>query len=224
MTSSRNEFFVRVRQAVADGNRAGAAAPLPVRGDIGLQTTGADIVQSFCDALKAAGGQAHVTSRADAASQVVELVQAEAARHVLLGRGAVLDGLNLAPALGERGLEVHVVDQFGQPASRDVLFSADVGISGALFAVAETGSLLVASGPSEPRSLTLLPPVHIAVVSREQLVADLFDLFGLLEARKVDLPANLTLITGPSKTGDIELKLVTGVHGPGEVHAVIVTS
>ena len=90
--------------------------------------------------------------------------------------------------------------------------------AGADWLVAETGTLALEARPEQPRSLTLLPPVHIAVVPRSRLVGDLFDLFAAQRA----LPSCLSLITGPSKTGDIELRLVTGVHGPGEVHVVLV--
>ena len=76
------------------------------------------------------------------------------------------------------------------------------------------------SSPDQPRSISLLPPVHIALAERRQLVPDLFDLFPQLGT----LPSCLTLITGPSKTGDIELRLVTGVHGPGTVHVLMLDS
>jgi L-lactate dehydrogenase complex protein LldG len=77
----------------------------------------------------------------------------------------------------------------------------------------------------------LLPPIHIAIARRGQLLADVFDLFEHLSGAAVAqggmtprlrLPACVTLITGPSKTGDIELRLVTGVHGPKEVHLVLI--
>ena len=86
-----------------------------------------------------------------------------------------------------------------------------------------TAVALEASSPAEPRSLSLLPPLHIAVASRDQVLPDLFDLFTS-ERRPPEpsLPSCLSLITGPSKTGDIELRLVTGVHGPGEVHVVLI--
>jgi L-lactate dehydrogenase complex protein LldG len=70
---------------------------------------------------------------------------------------------------------------------------------------------------------SLLPPVHIAIVERAQIVPDLFDLFAILEQQiPTGLPTNVALITGPSKTGDIELTLITGVHGPGKWHVIIV--
>jgi L-lactate dehydrogenase complex protein LldG len=83
--------------------------------------------------------------------------------------------------------------------------------------------VIVACRPEDPRSVGLLPPVHIAVAQRRQLLPDLFDLFAAYSANGTlpSLPSCLSVITGPSKTGDIELRLVTGVHGPGEVHVVL---
>jgi L-lactate dehydrogenase complex protein LldG len=105
-------------------------------------------------------------------------------------------------------------------ASAESRFAADVGVSGVDHLVAETGSVVLASRPDQPRSLSLLPPIHLAVAHRGQLLPDLFDL--LHPARWPDgLPSCLSVITGPSKTGDIELRLVTGVHGPGEVHVLL---
>ena len=142
------------------------------------------------------------------------------------GRSAFSQAVQEKPDLIVMDLELHgksgyeVARVGGAPVSRDALFAADVGITGVTALVAETGSLVIAAGPHELRSTSLLPPVHIAVASSAQIVPDLFD---LLEPYGPDhaLPSNLVLITGPSKTGDIELKLVTGVHGPGEVHVIV---
>jgi L-lactate dehydrogenase complex protein LldG len=73
------------------------------------------------------------------------------------------------------------------------------------------------------RVASLLPPVYVAVVERAQIVPDLFDVVEHFESQvPSDLPSNLTFITGPSKTGDIESKLVTGVHGPGKWHVIVI--
>ena len=70
---------------------------------------------------------------------------------------------------------------------------------------------------------SLTPPVHIAIVERVQIVPDLIDAFERLAGRGLDaLPSNVTLITGPSKTGDIELQLTTGVHGPGKWRVIVI--
>jgi len=102
------------------------------------------------------------------------------------------------------------------------MLSADIGITSVSLAVAETGSLVMMSQPGQERTASLLPPVHVAIVERAQIVPDLFDVFAQLEKRDTDLPSNLAFITGPSKTGDIELTLTTGVHGPGKWHVIVV--
>lgn len=221
---TRDAFLERVRQAVRAGNRPGSAPPLPQRGSLGYQGAGPDPVARFRQEWEAAGGQLQVVpDTAAARAAVLEIVRAAAPRRVLLGSGPVLDSLDLADALAALGANVARVGDPGA-ADRDTLFAADVGISGVAALIAETGSLVVESGPAEPRSLTLLPPVHVAVAGREQLLDDLFDLFAAGRwAEKGDLPSALSLITGPSKTGDIELRLVTGVHGPGAVHVVLIS-
>lgn len=104
----------------------------------------------------------------------------------------------------------------------DALFAADVGVTGVAAAVAETGSIVCTSGVEQWRGLSLIPTIHIAVVYERQIAADLFDLFQ--SALPDELPANVNIISGPSKTADIEGVLVTGVHGPREVHVMVVTS
>lgn len=103
----------------------------------------------------------------------------------------------------------------------ETLFAVDAAVTGVTAAVAETGTLVCASGPDAARGTSLVPPVHIVVVGAAQIVADLFDLFEQLGAEGA-LPASLCLISGPSKTADIEGVLVTGVHGPGAVEIVLV--
>jgi L-lactate dehydrogenase complex protein LldG len=97
--------------------------------------------------------------------------------------------------------------------------SADVGVTGCHAAIAETGSLVLLSGPGTSRTVSLLPPVHLAVVRSEDLCFTMGELF----ATRQDLrnAASCTIVTGPSRTADIELTLTLGVHGPGEVVVVI---
>jgi L-lactate dehydrogenase complex protein LldG len=147
------------------------------------------------------------------------LLQERGVRRVLLGRGPFLDDLNLAARLRALGMEVAAVDTLTTPEAKDILFAAEAGISAVHALIAETGSVVVTAAPAEPRSLSLLPPLHIVVAGQRQLVPDLFDLFE--SGNATALPSCLALITGPSKTGDIELRLVTGVHGPGELHVVL---
>jgi L-lactate utilization protein LutC len=224
MTSSRQAFLERVRSAVEAGNRAGHARALEPRGATGYQGAGADLAARFCEQFVLAGGQAHrVSTAAEAVARVLEIVRSKSARRIALGRSSFLDGLNLSEQLAAAGAEPIPVDKLSAENSRDPLFAADVGISGADFLIAESGTVVLRACPEGPRSLSLLPPVHLVIAERARLVPDLFDVFAAqLWGEPPNLPSCLTLITGPSKTGDIELRLVTGVHGPGEMHLFLV--
>ena len=215
----RNQFLDRVRQSLRQSSRPGEAAPLPDRGNISYQGGGPDLVATFREQLVAAGGTCHVVADAAAAiAKVLALAQAKSAKKALLGHGPFVDSLALTAPLRTAGLDVLGPDGLTPQTARDPFFAADVGITGVDYLIAETGSVVLLAKPGEPRSFSLLPPVHIAVAERRQILPDLFDLF----AGRKEMPSGLVLITGPSKTGDIELKLVTGVHGPGEIHVVVV--
>lgn len=219
--SPRDAFLHSVREAVHAGNRAGAAPPLPQRGSAGYQGAGADALARFCAELGAAGGRAHVAADRDAAWQIIaDVVRSHACRKVVVGRGGLIERYEIMGRLRAAGLEVTPVDALPHT-PRDGFFGAELGISNVHRLIAETGTVVMASAPDEPRSLSLLPPVHIALAERSQLLPDLFDLFDLFSPLN-SLPSCLSLITGPSKTGDIELRLVTGVHGPGEIHVIVV--
>jgi L-lactate utilization protein LutC len=88
---------------------------------------------------------------------------------------------------------------------------ADVGLTGVEAALAETGTAVVSSGPGRSRLTPLLPPVHIALTGTSQLTADIFTWTA---SRNGKPQASVTLISGPSKTADIEQKMAIGVHGP----------
>lgn len=181
---------------------------------------GSDVATRFAASAEAAGCRVHRVNPAEwtsAIEQIVAehgiasvLVQAEAGTALTPQRAA-----ELTRVLTDRGLSVV------KETSDAVLFDVGAAVTGVLSATAETGTLVCASGPSSARGATLVPPVHIAIVDQTQLVADLFDLFVWLE-QCGELPANVNLITGPSKTADIEGVLVTGMHGPGVVHIILV--
>ena len=94
----------------------------------------------------------------------------------------------------------------------------EVGVSRAIYGLADTGSVVLAAGPDEPRARSLLPPVHVTLLEVNRILPGLPELFAALGP---DLPSALAIVTGPSRSADIEQKLVIGVHGPGEVHIVL---
>ena len=120
-----------------------------------------------------------------------------------------LAGLDWAGA----GLEV----QARAPRDEDL-----VGISGVFAAVAETGTLVLLSGPDTPTSMHLLPETHIAVVPVSRIVAHYEDAFAAVRNERGSLPRAVNLVSGPSRTGDIEQTIVVGAHGPYRVHLIIV--
>jgi len=105
-------------------------------------------------------------------------------------------------------------------AARQDQARADVGVTACHGAIAETGSLALISGPGCSRTVSLLPPWHIAVVRRDDLFATMGDFF-LARADAMASAANCTFVTGPSRTADIELSLTIGVHGPGKVAVIL---
>ncbi|MBI2687147.1 MAG: lactate utilization protein [Acidobacteria bacterium] len=105
---------------------------------------------------------------------------------------------------------------------RNACVTAGVGITGAYCLLADTGTIVLRATPEEPRLISLLPPVHIAVVHQDRLLTNLDEMLSMIP-RPVNASSAMVFITGPSRTGDIEQFLVRGVHGPGAVHAVIVS-
>lgn len=97
-----------------------------------------------------------------------------------------------------------------------------VGITGVFCALAETGTVLVLSGPDTAATTSLLPETHLAVVPLSRLVAGMEEAFALVLTERGSLPRALNFISGPSRTGDIEQTMVLGAHGPARVHLLLV--
>jgi L-lactate dehydrogenase complex protein LldG len=92
------------------------------------------------------------------------------------------------------------------------------GTSEAVYGLADTGSVVLAASPEEPRARSLLPAVHVSLLCEDRILAGLPELFAAVGG---SLPSALAIVTGPSRSADIEQMLTVGVHGPGEVHVVL---
>lgn len=97
-----------------------------------------------------------------------------------------------------------------------------VTLTGAFAAIAETGTLMLLSSPNTPAAAHLLPETHIAIVLADRVVAHYEDGFALLRAEHGEVPRAINLVSGPSRTADIEQTLVMGAHGPYRVHIILV--
>lgn len=145
----------------------------------------------------------------------------EYASALIAGRAAVASN---APFLNECGITGLAGVRTGfsdRDALRAACASAPLGITSADYALADTGSLVMLASPHEARLVSLLPPAHLAVIPRDRILTGLDELFTVLPDPAA-VTSSMVLITGPSRTADIEQILVRGVHGPGEIHVVIV--
>jgi L-lactate utilization protein LutC len=223
---SRDTFLARVRQS-AQAGRAYRVELRELPQDVGYVGASGDLCSTMAAEVNAVGGTAHLVGDWEAARGMLAALLAEhQVRSALCWRHPVLDRLGLPSLLRDHEVAAYDYNQLAsQPPEeqRRIMLSADLGISSADWAIAETGALVVCSRPGQERVATLLPPVHVAVIARNQIVPDLFDAFAKLPGTETgSLPSNVTFITGPSKTGDIELQLTTGVHGPGQWHVIVV--
>jgi len=228
MTDSRDNVLA----AVARGTRVGTLPPgarlehpgAPPHLDRPSDRDG--MIASFTRELEKLMGTVHrVADDVQARARVMEVLEARSARRVLAWDDQWLRPAGLGPALREAGVAVEPCwlppDGPERTARLKALDDVVVGITGAHGALADTGSLVVVSGPGRGRIASLLPPTHIAVIGADQLSPTL-TAFLASNPEIADIGSNVVAITGPSRTGDIEGTLVLGVHGPGDLHVIIV--
>ncbi|WP_231856547.1 LutC/YkgG family protein [Pseudodesulfovibrio piezophilus] len=113
-------------------------------------------------------------------------------------------------------------ESIGKARLRQQAEGAYIGVTGADWCAVDCAAIAVLGGPGKARATSLVPSVHIAVLTLNQLVANLSELYAKLESRET-LPVSFNFISGPSKTADIEAQLVHGAHGPREMHLFVIT-
>jgi len=199
--TARDQMLARVRGALGRSAKSGVAEPPPVRLRI-PENTLEDRVSEFAAALTALGGSVTVVKNMAAAKSAVRSIIGD--RSFAVSSAGILKNL---------GLEANC--------SRGACSTAEFGVSSADFALADTGSLVFLSESRKSRLISLLPPRHIAVISREKIVSGLDELFTMVPEPAAH-SSSMVIVTGPSRTADIEMRLVRGVHGPGDIHVMIV--
>jgi len=136
---------------------------------------------------------------------------------VMLSATSLLSDLNATQFLNDNGLNA----RSWRDMTADEAYDFDAGLTEVDYAVAETGTLVIRHRPEHGRLLSLVPFLHVAIVQPTQLLPDLIDLFETLA--RDGAGSGVTMISGPSKTADIEMNTVTGVHGPNVVKAFILS-
>jgi L-lactate dehydrogenase complex protein LldG len=211
-TTSRRQILDRLRAAPAPF--PGVETPATLRPVVPRGSTGrAALVARFVEeAEKLACQVSRTRNEKEALATVLSLLVGETAISCWAPEEIPLPGL--IAALEEAGV------RRAPPADATVR----VGLSGAQAALAATGSLILTSGPGRDRATSLLPPVHVVVLREAQIMADLEQWMevqredGFKEMRGA---SNIVIVSGPSRTADIAMELVMGMHGPKELQIVL---
>jgi L-lactate dehydrogenase complex protein LldG len=183
------------------------------------------LVERFSAELTAIAGRVHrPASAAEAVAAVTAVCREHGASRVLswapewIGVPGLDEALTRSGIAADYGWLPDGSDRVDRLATLDPI---RVGITGVLAGIAESGTIAVVSGAGRSRLASLLTPVHVAVLRADRLYPSLGAFFAA-HAGIAEEGSNLVLITGPSRTADIEMTLTRGVHGPGEIHVVIV--
>jgi L-lactate dehydrogenase complex protein LldG len=238
--ASREEFLARIREALGHSGAGEASRPGPGAGlpparlpDVMPPIAPGELLAKFEEELANVSGIAHRASSFEELESILkEILGGARAESVVLSRNPLLGQLELGKRLRAWGKSVEEWPAGGNPtqdareAYRAACFSAAVGITGADWALAETGSLVVTSASEGSQLASLAPPVHVALYRRGQLVESLDDILEQFPIAKntEDSSAgrSAVFVTGVSRTADIEQILIRGVHGPRELHAILV--
>ncbi|MBA3490661.1 MAG: lactate utilization protein [Rubrobacteraceae bacterium] len=223
--SGRAEFLESIRHRTQAGRYKPTNAPdvaWTPKEEPGENRPIEDPPARFIEELEALGGHGkRVESLDEARAYVLDLAREREAKLLLRWDVEELDELGVDGPLGETGVEVVVWRDLAD--FRETAGKADIGLSTAEWAIAETGTLVLEGGPGKGRTVTLLPPTYVAVVPVDRVLRTVDEAIEKYAGGEVGgLPANVCFHTGPSRSGDIEMSLFVGMHGPGDVHVVLV--
>jgi L-lactate dehydrogenase complex protein LldG len=211
MNPIREEILGKVREAL--GRKRGAPLPpIPPTARVAPRTAGepgAEITQLLAEIEKLSGVTRRLASRDELRVALAELVKTEEVRGATVWTTPDLAAWGVAETLKALGVEL-----VSAQADKHLVAACELGVTGVDAALPETGTLLLRSSPERPRVVSLLPRVHLAIFTPVVLRADLHQAFA--EAKDAGYSV---LVTGPSRTADIELTLTLGVHGPKALYA-----
>jgi len=222
MSESRHEFVQRVAEALGRRSPLGAAPAPPALPDdlVRLVRHDEDLVGVFAERAAAARLTVHRCDAGALTERLIEVLRGYGIQRATASFQRLDEREALCAAITAAGVELA---DWGGVRDMTPHFQADAGLSDVHAAIAETGSIVCCSSAAHGRGLSLAPPRHIAIVRARDIVADLMDYTAALRGTTPqDLPSAQAIITGPSKTADIEGVLVTGIHGPETVDLLLV--
>lgn len=211
MSTAREQILGALRA----GLRSATPSPLPpVRR--GAPVPVSERAALFAAVLNRIGGRAEIVADlATATARIAGLLAEHGVQRLAISDAPELAGMTPAWSPGRRLLP--------SDAPREELLAADAGVTFAQLGIAETGTLVLATAKEQNRLASLLPALHLAVLPCSRLCGSLGDAFAaLVDADGAPRSRTVTFVTGPSRTADIELTLVVGVHGPKALHVLLV--
>jgi len=206
-------MLAEIREHLAASAGIDHEVSAPVTATAANDAPAVNLVELFRDALEAVNGQCIVVrTGAEAAANLQQLIEQYEAERIAVSDSPLVHGL-----LQQISCDAQVL----QNAAPSELFDCDAGITSAQWAIAETGTLVLESHRERHRLVSLVPPVHLAIVESSRIRRTMSEVLAAVN-QPGELSRTVTFITGPSRTSDIELTLAIGVHGPGQLHVIVI--
>ena len=217
-TNTRSEMLAAIRARLLESSTHDA---LPVASHASLSALSSassesaiGLLDQFQARLTAVGGKCSVVSNESEAARIFAAIVAEkSARRIARSNSPRV--ARLTTSVGE------AVEILETPEKHE-LFNCEVGITEAQWAIAESGTLVLESDRERNRLVSLVPPVHVAILDAKQIRRTMSEILNEVQRSELGLSRAITFITGTSRTSDIELTLAIGVHGPAELHVIII--
>ncbi len=218
INATREKILSRLKTAIGD------MAPAPPTVCMPIATFSAEEkIENLRTRMEAMRAEVHVVSSNDWAARLKSILQARKLKTLLYSPDTWMAPV-IAKAWDDDSADLPAKIPFDRPIEdvKEELFEIDAGITTTCGAIAETGAVVLRTDASEPRTLSLVPPVHIAVLKADQIYNSFCE---IIQAQNwtAGMPTNMLLISGPSKTADIEMTLAFGVHGPKELIVLVLT-
>lgn len=174
-------------------------------------------IKKFKNAIEKSHAEVYLCSEKNMLNVFISVIKSKKIKKIIYGEKNILKE-KIVGECQKKTINIPEFVEYNQPIEeiKDLLFDADASITSTLGGIAETGTLILRPSPEEPRLMSLLPPVHFTVLYTKKIYNNFLEAINKEKLNK-NMPSNLLLISGPSKTADIEQTLVYGVHGCKEL-------
>lgn len=231
---NQNTVLDDVRRALGRSATRPSVPPSPLGPFIEptVQVDLGELIARFTEEATAVRAQVHRVSEklqfvGQIVEQIAEICAAYKGHEIALSGAEIFAELDLASAVAARGCSTFGPGETDHEKLVARLANCEIGLTAVDYAIAETGTIVLSSDEPNALLVSLLPPVHIALLRSSQIMASLDGVISELSRERINRgnpggpSRSVTLITGPSRTSDVELVLSIGVHGPKELHVII---